>query len=98
MSLVPYLPSNVAGASATLNVCPSKAATTTTTNMGTVGYMISGEALFNPYEGDGEPPTRRDQSPALPTRSPNAGGGGVRSASVRKFTSCRPCMRSTVRA
>ena len=32
---------------------PHKAATPTSTNLGTIGVMISGAALFNPYEGDG---------------------------------------------
>jgi hypothetical protein len=32
---------------------PKRAATPTSTNLGTIGVMISGAALFNPYEGDG---------------------------------------------
>ncbi|MBL0169982.1 MAG: YHYH protein [Gemmatimonadaceae bacterium] len=32
---------------------PRKAATPTSTSLGTIGVMISGAALFNPYEGDG---------------------------------------------
>ena len=32
---------------------PQKAATTTSSSLGTIGIMISGAALFNPYEGDG---------------------------------------------
>jgi len=32
---------------------PTKAATTTSTSLGVIGVMISGAALFNPYEGDG---------------------------------------------
>ncbi len=32
---------------------PTKAASTTSTSLGTIGVMISGAALFNPYEGDG---------------------------------------------
>lgn len=32
---------------------PTKAATTTSTSLGTIGVMISGAVLFNPYEGDG---------------------------------------------
>ena len=32
---------------------PTKAAKPTSTNLGTIGVMISGAALFNPYEGDG---------------------------------------------
>ena len=33
---------------------PTKAATPTSTSRGTIGVMISGAALFNPYEGDGD--------------------------------------------
>ncbi len=33
---------------------PKKAATPTSTNLGTIGMMISGAGLFNPYEGDGK--------------------------------------------
>jgi len=32
---------------------PKKAGTPTSTSLGTIGVMISGAALFNPYEGDG---------------------------------------------
>lgn len=32
---------------------PVKAASPTSTSLGTIGVMISGAALFNPYEGDG---------------------------------------------
>ncbi len=32
---------------------PRKATTPTSTSLGTIGVMISGAALFNPYEGDG---------------------------------------------
>jgi hypothetical protein len=53
MALIAYSSSNIAGATTTFNVCPAKAATTTATNMGPIGYTIAGEALFNPYEADG---------------------------------------------
>lgn len=36
----------------TIPVEPTKAATPTSTSLGTIGIMISGAALFNPYEGD----------------------------------------------
>ncbi len=54
MSVVPYTPSNIQPATVTFNVCPAKAASTTATNMGAIGYMISGEAIFNAYEGNGQ--------------------------------------------
>jgi len=37
----------------TITTKPTKAATPTSTSLGTIGVMISGAALFNPYEGDG---------------------------------------------
>jgi hypothetical protein len=36
----------------TINTCPTVGATTTKTSLGSIGYMISGASLFNPYEGD----------------------------------------------
>ena len=36
--------------SATFNICPTKAASTTATGMGAIGLMFSGTVLFNPYE------------------------------------------------
>jgi hypothetical protein len=59
MSVVPYQPSDISPATVTFNICPTKAATTTATNMGAIGYMISGEAIFNPFEGGGT------QTPAM---------------------------------
>lgn len=40
------------GTTATLNICPTKAASTTATGLGAIGYLISGTAMFNPYEMD----------------------------------------------
>jgi hypothetical protein len=36
--------------SATFNICPTKATSTTATGMGPIGLMFSGTSLFNPYE------------------------------------------------
>ena len=36
-----------------ISLTPKKAAAPTSTSLGTIGVMISGAALFNPYEGDG---------------------------------------------
>jgi hypothetical protein len=73
MAVTPYLPSNIQAANVTFDVCPAKAASTTATNMGAIGYMISGEAIFNPYEANGV---------ATPAMSDNVSysfttGGGV---------------------
>ena len=40
------------GSSATINICPTQASATTTTSMGAIGYLISGTAMFNPFEMD----------------------------------------------
>jgi hypothetical protein len=41
------------GSSATINICPSKASSTTDTGLGAIGWLISGTAMFNPFEADG---------------------------------------------
>jgi hypothetical protein len=53
MSLVPYMASSITSETVQINACPTKAATTTSTNMGPIGFMLSGEAIFNAYEGNG---------------------------------------------
>jgi hypothetical protein len=53
MALMAYSSSDINPATITFNICPAKAATTTATGMGPIGYMISGEAIFNAYEADG---------------------------------------------
>jgi hypothetical protein len=44
------------------NICPTKAAGTTVSNMGTIGTMISGAALFNAYDGTGSPAMQQNVS------------------------------------
>ena len=60
MALVPYAPASISGASMTIDACPSKAAKTTATGFGPIGYLLSGEAIYNPYEGDGTTPALTD--------------------------------------
>jgi hypothetical protein len=48
------------GATVTLNDCPTKASTTTATNLGAIGYLISGTAMFNPFEMNGATPAVAD--------------------------------------
>jgi hypothetical protein len=60
LAVYPYNASNIAGGSATFNVCPSKASSTTATGLGPIGYTIAGEALFNPYEANGNTPALTD--------------------------------------
>jgi hypothetical protein len=47
--------SSTTSMSQTFNTCPTKAATTTATSGGAIGWMISGSALFNATEGDNNP-------------------------------------------
>jgi hypothetical protein len=44
---------NLRGTTATLNICPTKASSTTSAGLGAIGYLISGTAMFNPFEADG---------------------------------------------
>jgi hypothetical protein len=55
MALVPYstIAASLKGATVTVNICPEKAASTTSTSGGAIGYLISGTALFNPFEANG---------------------------------------------
>jgi hypothetical protein len=53
LALIPAPTTNLAAVTQTFNICPSKAASTTTTGMGAIGYVLSGEALYNPYEAGG---------------------------------------------
>jgi hypothetical protein len=60
LAVYPFNASNIAGGTSTINVCPAKAATTTATGLGPIGYTLSGEALFNPYEANGSTPALTD--------------------------------------
>lgn len=42
--------SNYSAVSATFNICPTKAASTTATDKGAIGLIGTGTSLFNPYE------------------------------------------------
>jgi len=50
------------GSSATLNICPTQASATTATSLGAIGYLISGTAMFNPYEMDATTPAVSDNA------------------------------------
>jgi len=50
------------GSSVTLNVCPAIASSTTATGLGAIGYLISGTAMFNPYEMDATTPAIADNA------------------------------------
>ncbi len=55
MALISYadVASSDKGSTATISICPAKAATTTATGLGAIGYLISGTDMFNPFEADG---------------------------------------------
>lgn len=48
-------PGTVNAISLTFNICPTRASAVTLANNGTIGTMISGAALFNPYDVAGSP-------------------------------------------
>jgi hypothetical protein len=50
------------GSSATVNICPSLASTSTATSGGAIGYLISGTAMFNPFEMDATTPAVSDNA------------------------------------
>jgi hypothetical protein len=55
MALISYaddIAPSLKGSSATIDICPAKASTTTATGLGAIGYLISGTAMFNPFEAD----------------------------------------------
>ncbi|MGH9598285.1 MAG: YHYH protein, partial [Terracidiphilus sp.] len=55
MALVSYanmIEPKLQGSTATINICPTKASSTTATGLGAIGYLISGTAMFNPFEMD----------------------------------------------
>jgi hypothetical protein len=60
LSIMPYQSTGIARSSVTINVCPTKAATTSATNKGPIGFTLSGLALFNPFEGVGDTPALSD--------------------------------------
>lgn len=50
MAVSPYSTPSNSGQTNTFNTCPTKASVTTATGKGPIGYTISGEAIYNPYE------------------------------------------------
>ncbi len=50
------------GSSATIDICPAKASATTATSLGAIGYLISGTAMFNPFEMDASTPAVADNA------------------------------------
>lgn len=50
------------GSSATINICPAPASTTTATSLGAIGYLISGTAMFNSFEMNASTPAVADNA------------------------------------
>jgi hypothetical protein len=50
------------GSSVTINICPAIAATPTATSGGAIGYLISGTAMFDPFEMDASTPAVADNA------------------------------------
>ena len=55
LGVIPYTALTLKPASATLNICPTPAATTTATTGGAIGFLLSGVAIFNSYEATQTP-------------------------------------------
>jgi hypothetical protein len=52
LAVIPYsmISSSLVGSSATIDICPTQASSTTANGLGAIGYLISGTAMFNPFE------------------------------------------------
>ena len=50
------------GSSATINICPAQASSTTATSLGAIGYLISGTAMFNSFEMNASTPAVADNA------------------------------------
>jgi hypothetical protein len=55
LAVTPYTPASIVAGSGTFNICPTKASTTTATNLGPIGMVTSGEFLYNAYEATQTP-------------------------------------------
>jgi hypothetical protein len=55
LSVTPYEPASITSSTNTVNICPTKASTTTATNLGPIGYVTSGEFLYNAFEATSTP-------------------------------------------
>jgi hypothetical protein len=64
LSLMSYsdIENGLKGVTTTLNICPEKASSTTAAGLGAIGYLISGTAMFNPFEADGTTPAVADNA------------------------------------
>lgn len=50
LTVTPYEPGSITSSTNTFNICPTKASSTTSTNLGPIGIISSGEYLYNAFE------------------------------------------------
>jgi hypothetical protein len=55
LTVTPYEAGSITSSTNTFNICPSKASSTTMTNKGPIGIMVSGEFLYNAFEATTTP-------------------------------------------
>jgi len=55
LTVTPYSPSSITSSTNTLNICPTNGSSTTATNLGPIGIVLSGEFLYNAFEATSTP-------------------------------------------
>lgn len=55
LTVTPYEAGSITSSTNTINICPTKATSTTSTNMGPIGYDTAGEFLYNAFEATSTP-------------------------------------------
>jgi YHYH protein len=109
LAFIPYAGggiSNVNKVAATFNICPTKASSPTSSSKGAIGFISSGEVLFNPYEatntvamGDNISAKAPDGTMAYfidQCNSHAAGGMGANSGSTWHYHAVPTCWTQTV--
>jgi hypothetical protein len=55
LTVTPYSAASITSSTNTINICPTKANSTTSTNMGPIGFDTAGEFLYNAFEATSTP-------------------------------------------
>jgi hypothetical protein len=55
LTVTPYSAGSITSSTNTMNICPTKGTTTTATNMGPIGFITTGEFLYNAFEATSTP-------------------------------------------
>jgi hypothetical protein len=55
LTVTPYTAASITSSTNTINICPTKATATTSTNLGPIGYVTTGEFLYNAFEATSTP-------------------------------------------